>query len=103
MRVVVALSPQGQKGVVGNICRQEDLPFTDAGIIPDMLMNPHGFPSRMTVGKIIELVAGKVALGDGKMRYGTAFGGSKVADLTTSLVQAGYHYSGKVTAIKISI
>lgn len=44
-----------------------------------VIMNPHGFPSRMTVGKLIELLAGKAGLMEGKFHYGTAFGGSKVS------------------------
>ncbi len=60
------------------IAEQEDLPFTELGICPDVIMNPHGFPSRMTVGKLIELLAGKAGLLEGKFHYGTAFGGSKV-------------------------
>jgi DNA-directed RNA polymerase III subunit RPC2 len=50
---------------------QEDMPFNEQGICPDLIMNPHGFPSRMTVGKMIELVAGKAAVQDGKLRFGT--------------------------------
>ena len=57
----------------GRIVSQEDLPFTDLGICPDIIMNPHGFPSRMTVGKMIELIAGKAGVLDGRMGDGTAF------------------------------
>lgn len=57
--------------VTGLIVDQEDLPFNDYGISPDMIMNPHGFPSRMTVGKLIELLAGKAGLMEGKFHYGT--------------------------------
>jgi DNA-directed RNA polymerase III subunit RPC2 len=47
------------------------MPFNDSGICPDMIMNPHGFPSRMTVGKLIELLAGKAGVLKGKFHYGT--------------------------------
>jgi DNA-directed RNA polymerase III subunit RPC2 len=87
-------SRHGQKGVVGIIVNQEDMPFNEIGICPDMIMNPHGFPSRMTVGKMIELLAGKAGLMDGKRRFGTAFGGDKVVDCSATLVKAGYSYSG---------
>lgn len=88
-------SRHGQKGVCGIIARQEDMPFNDIGIIPDIIMNPHGFPSRMTVGKMIELLAGKAGLMCGKLQYGTAFGGSKVDDMAKILVDSGFSYSGK--------
>ena len=93
-------SRHGQKGVCGLIVRQTDMPFTERnGIIPDIIMNPHGFPSRMTVGKMIELLAGKAGIVEGKLHYGTAFGGSKVEDVSKTLVEAGYHYSGKESLI----
>ncbi|KAG1686323.1 DNA-directed RNA polymerase III subunit RPC2 [Nymphon striatum] len=88
-------SRHGQKGVVGLIANQVDMPFTDEGMCPDLIMNPHGFPSRMTVGKLIELLAGKAGVLDGKFHYGTAFGGSKVADLSEDLIRHGYNYLGK--------
>ncbi|CEM00582.1 unnamed protein product [Vitrella brassicaformis CCMP3155] len=88
-------SRHGQKGVVGLIVNQEDMPFNDAGFCPDLIMNPHGFPSRMTVGKMIELIAGKSALCDGKFKYGTAFGGTSVKDIGEILISYGFSYSGK--------
>lgn len=90
-------SRHGQKGVCGLIVNQEDMPFSDRGINPDIIMNPHGFPSRMTVGKMIELLAGKAGVVTGELQYGTAFGGSKVEDMSQILVENGYNYAGKET------
>lgn len=58
-------------------------------------MNPHGFPSRMTVGKSLELLGGKAGLLEGKFHYGTAFGGSKCSDIQDELFRHGYNYMGK--------
>eukprot|EP00727_Mastigamoeba_balamuthi_P004648 m51a1_g14181 putative dna-directed rna polymerase iii subunit rpc2 (1156) ;mRNA; f:56683-60870 len=88
-------SRHGQKGVTGLIVQQSDMPFSENGMCPDMIMNPHGFPSRMTVGKMIELIAGKSGVLTGKYKYGTAFGGDKVQDISQILMDHGYHYSGK--------
>jgi len=81
-------------------CPQEDMPFTDSGICPDLIMNPHGFPSRMTVGKMIELMGSKAAVLSGRFHYGTAFGeASGLADpvdaISATLVAQGFSYSGK--------
>eukprot|EP00039_Didymoeca_costata_P008121 m.108328 g.108328 ORF g.108328 m.108328 type:complete len:1159 (+) comp13958_c0_seq4:354-3830(+) len=95
-------SRHGQKGVCGLIINQEDMPFTDDGICPDMIMNPHGFPSRMTVGKLLEFLAGKAGVLNGKFHGGTAFGdqeeskhASRVEDVCEELVKRGYNYRGK--------
>lgn len=88
-------SRHGQKGVCGLIVPQEDMPFTDQGICPDVIMNPHGYPSRMTVGKLMELLGGKAGVLDGKFHYGTAFGGDKVSDLSEDLIRHGFNYLGK--------
>ncbi|EFC45012.1 predicted protein [Naegleria gruberi] len=88
-------SRHGQKGVCGLIVDQQDMPFNEQGICPDMIMNPHGFPSRMTVGKMIELICGKSGVLNGKQGYGTAFGGDKVEDIGKGLIRHGFSYSGK--------
>ncbi|KPI41917.1 DNA-directed RNA polymerase III subunit RPC2 [Cyphellophora attinorum] len=88
-------SRHGQKGVVGIIVSQEDMPFSDQGVTPDIIMNPHGFPSRMTVGKMLELVSGKAGILDGKFEYGTAFGGSQLDDMSQVLMNHGFSYDGK--------
>ncbi|KAK4990740.1 DNA-directed RNA polymerase III complex subunit Rpc2 [Elasticomyces elasticus] len=88
-------SRHGQKGVVGIIAEQADMPFNDQGICPDIIMNPHGFPSRMTVGKMLELISGKAGVLGGTQEYGTAFGGSKVEEMADVLIKHGFSYSGK--------
>ncbi|KAI4184114.1 MAG: hypothetical protein L6R41_004968 [Letrouitia leprolyta] len=88
-------SRHGQKGVVGIVAEQVDMPFNDDGIVPDIIMNPHGFPSRMTVGKMLELIAGKAGVLAGEFEYGTAFSGSKVEDMADILVKKGFSYTGK--------
>ncbi|XP_076807936.1 DNA-directed RNA polymerase III subunit RPC2-like [Clavelina lepadiformis] len=88
-------SRHGQKGVTGLIVPQEDMPFNDKGICPDVIMNPHGYPSRMTVGKLLELLGSKAGAVEGKFHYGTAFGGDKVEDLSQILVDHGYNFAGK--------
>ncbi|KAL7066634.1 DNA-directed RNA polymerase, beta subunit family protein [Cryptosporidium serpentis] len=88
-------SRHGQKGVVGLIVSQEDFPFSESGWCPDLIMNPHGFPSRMTVGKLMELISSKASVLDGNYRYGTAFDGTPVEDAAKCLMQNGFHYSGK--------
>ncbi len=93
-------SRHGQKGVCGMIVNQEDMPFSDSGLCPDIVMNPHGFPSRMTVGKLMELVAGKAGVLNGHQAYGTAFGekfgnADDVSVCCAELVARGYNYYGK--------
>lgn len=88
-------SRHGQKGVCGLIAPQEDMPFSDTGVVPDLIMNPHGFPSRMTVGKMIEFIAGKAGVFEGRFRHGTAFAGDDLDECARSLLSAGFNYNGK--------
>eukprot|EP01119_Soliformovum_irregulare_P022393 TRINITY_DN7650_c0_g1_i1.p1 TRINITY_DN7650_c0_g1~~TRINITY_DN7650_c0_g1_i1.p1 ORF type:complete len:1136 (+),score=372.05 TRINITY_DN7650_c0_g1_i1:115-3522(+) len=88
-------SRHGQKGVCGIIVPQPDMPFNHMGVCPDIIMNPHGYPSRMTVGKLMELLCGKSAVLDGVFKYGTAFGGTPVEVASKVLISRGFSYSGK--------
>lgn len=65
------------------------MPFDQAGVCPDLIMNPHGYPSRMTVGKLMELLSGKNALMTGRLHYGTAFGGDQVRPLDRTICSGG--------------
>ena len=93
-------SRHGQKGVCGLVVNQEDMPFSDQGIVPDLIMNPHGFPSRMTLGKTLELLSGKAGVLEGHQGYASAFGeeagtADRVETMCESLVKHGYAYVGK--------
>lgn len=66
-------SRHGQKGVIGRVVPLAEMPYTEDGLVPDVIMNPHGFPSRMTVGKLLELLANKAAVFDGVIRDSSAF------------------------------
>jgi len=74
-------SRHGQKGVVGILAKAEDLPYTADGISPDVLINPHAFPSRMTVGMMMESITGKAAAIRGKKVDASAFVGEKMEDV----------------------
>ena len=88
-------SRHGQKGVLGILAKNEDLPYTEQGITPDVLINPHAFPSRMTVGMMMESVTGKAAAIRGKQFDGSAFVGEKMDIVKEILDKAGFKYSGK--------
>ena len=88
-------SRHGQKGVVGLLAKAEDLPYTADGISPDVLINPHAFPSRMTVGMMMESITGKAAAMRGRKVDASAFVGEKVDEVKGVLEDAGFKYSGK--------
>ncbi len=88
-------SRHGQKGVIGYIAKQEDMPFSEDGIVPDLIINPHAIPSRMTIGQLLELLSGLLASEQGKPVYATAFEGISSDDLISSLKEHGLQPYGR--------
>jgi len=87
--------PHGQKGIVGMLAPEVDIPFTVNGIRPDIMFNPHGVPSRMTVGYLMDILGGKVAALSGKIVDASAFTGETVDSLENNLKKLGFREDGK--------
>lgn len=91
-------SRAGQKGICSVFANPEDLPFTESGMVPDIVFNPHGFPSRMTIAMMIEVMAGKSAAVDGKVYNASPFIFNEkytaIEHFSKLLENAGYNYFG---------
>jgi len=87
-------SRHGQKGVVGLILSQEDAPFTEDGVVPDLIVNPHAIPSRMSVGQVLEMVSGKAGCMMGKRIDGTPFNDDLEEEIKQHLMDNGFESAG---------
>ena len=80
----------GQKGTIGMVLPAEDMPFTKNGIVPDIIMNPHALPSRMTLGQILEVIMGKVCVESGKIAKLSSFSNINEPLIGNILEELGY-------------
>lgn len=87
-------SRHGQKGTIGHIINENDMPFTKDGIKPDLIINPHAIPSRMTIAQLKETLLGKLLLELGLYGDGTSFGNLKLKNICEELQKCNYESKG---------